>query len=93
MTPSTASAEILRSDHQKSVAAYWDNTAPTGSRGASRQDDVDWLLGEIDGLYHHHYWELREHSPPATGVEEPFLESDCEGSFQYVLIVADRVRG
>ncbi len=55
MTPSNASAEILRSDYQKSVAAYWDNTAPTGSRGASRQDDVNWLLGEIDGLYHHHY--------------------------------------
>ena len=37
------------------------------------------------------YWELREHSSPATGVEEPFLESYCEGSFQYLLIVADRV--
>jgi geranyl diphosphate 2-C-methyltransferase len=55
MTPSNASPDVLRSDYQKSVAAYWDNTAPTGSRGATKQDDVNWLLGEIDGLYHHHY--------------------------------------
>ena len=37
------------------------------------------------------YWELRETSSPATGVEKPFLESYREGSFQYLLIVADRV--
>lgn len=55
MTTSHTATEVLRSDYQKSVAAYWDNTAPTGSRGATRQDDVNWLLGEIDGLYHHHY--------------------------------------
>ena len=55
MTTSNAGTDVLRSDYQKSVAAYWDNTAPTGSRGASRQDDVNWLLGDIDGLYHHHY--------------------------------------
>jgi geranyl diphosphate 2-C-methyltransferase len=55
MTTQNAGAEVLRSDYQKSVAAYWDNTAPTGSRAATKQDDVNWLLGEIDGLYHHHY--------------------------------------
>ncbi len=37
------------------------------------------------------YWELRERSSLATGVEEPFLESYREGSFQYLLIAADRV--
>jgi geranyl diphosphate 2-C-methyltransferase len=37
------------------------------------------------------YWELRETSSPATGVEKPFLESYREGSFQYLMIVADRV--
>src|ERR1700710_3026974 len=55
MSTSNAEAEVLRSDYQKSVAAYWDSTAPTGHRGASKQDDVNWLLGDIDGLYHHHY--------------------------------------
>lgn len=37
------------------------------------------------------YWELRATSSVATGVEKPFLESYREGSFQYLLIVADRV--
>ncbi len=37
------------------------------------------------------YWELREHSSPATGIEEPFLQAYREGSFHYLLIVADRV--
>ena len=45
--------EVLRSDYQKSVAAYWDNTARP-ERG-DQQDESTWLLGEIDGLYHHHY--------------------------------------
>ena len=37
------------------------------------------------------YWELRAKSSPATGVEDPFLTAYREGSFQYLLIVADRV--
>jgi geranyl diphosphate 2-C-methyltransferase len=37
------------------------------------------------------YWELREKSSPATGIEGPFLESYRDGSFQYLLIAADRV--
>ncbi|WP_280276432.1 geranyl diphosphate 2-C-methyltransferase [Nocardia wallacei] len=37
------------------------------------------------------YWELRTHSELATGVEESFLTAYREGSFQYLLIVADRV--
>ncbi|MBB5953589.1 geranyl diphosphate 2-C-methyltransferase [Saccharothrix tamanrassetensis] len=39
------------------------------------------------------YWELRERSSVATGVESSFLTAYREGSFHYLLIVADRVRG
>jgi geranyl diphosphate 2-C-methyltransferase len=46
-TPTTtAPATVLRSAYQKSVAAYW-NT--------NRHDPVNLLLGDVDGLYHHHY--------------------------------------
>jgi geranyl diphosphate 2-C-methyltransferase len=37
------------------------------------------------------YWELRAQSPVRTGIEEAFLTAYCEGSFQYLLIVADRI--
>ena len=37
------------------------------------------------------YWELRAKSSLATGIEEPFLEGYRNGSFQYLLIAADRV--
>lgn len=46
MTMTTSSDEVLRTDFQKSVAAYW-NT--------NQQDPVNLRLGEVDGLYHHHY--------------------------------------
>jgi geranyl diphosphate 2-C-methyltransferase len=36
---------VLRSAYQRSVAAYWDN----------EHDPVNMRLGELDGLYHHHY--------------------------------------
>jgi geranyl diphosphate 2-C-methyltransferase len=36
------------------------------------------------------YWELRERSPVRTGIEEAFLTAYREGSFHYLLIVADR---
>lgn len=55
MSTTERSTNVRLDDYQRSVATYWNETAPTGSRGASRQDDVNWLLGEIDGLYHHHY--------------------------------------
>jgi geranyl diphosphate 2-C-methyltransferase len=38
------------------------------------------------------YWELRTHSELATGVEDPFLTAYRDGSFHYLMIVADRVR-
>ena len=37
------------------------------------------------------YWELREKSSIATGIEEAFLTGYRERSFQYLLIAADRV--
>lgn len=37
------------------------------------------------------YWELRAKSPLATGIEQAFLDSYRDGSFQYLLIAADKV--
>ena len=37
------------------------------------------------------YWELRAQSSLATGIEEAFLSAYKDGSFQYLLIAADRV--
>ncbi len=37
------------------------------------------------------YWELRAKSSVATGIEEAFLDAYKGGSFQYLLIAADRV--
>lgn len=36
---------VLHSDYQRSIAAYWNN----------EEDPVNIRLGEVDGLYHHHY--------------------------------------
>lgn len=41
----SAPIEVLRNDYQKSVAAYWNK----------EKDPVNLRLGDIDGLYHHHY--------------------------------------
>ncbi|GIF12166.1 geranyl diphosphate 2-C-methyltransferase [Actinoplanes teichomyceticus] len=43
---STTAVSPLRTDFERSVAAYW-NT--------HRADPVNLRLGEVDGLYHHHY--------------------------------------
>lgn len=40
-----ASGEVLRTEYQKSVAAYWNK----------EKDPVNLRLGDVDGLYHHHY--------------------------------------
>jgi geranyl diphosphate 2-C-methyltransferase len=37
------------------------------------------------------YWELRQRSSVATGIEGPFLTAYREGSFHYLLIAADRI--
>ncbi len=36
---------VLRTDYQRSVADYWNK----------EKDPVNLRLGEVDGLYHHHY--------------------------------------
>ncbi|MEV5649763.1 geranyl diphosphate 2-C-methyltransferase [Nocardia sp. NPDC052254] len=37
------------------------------------------------------YWELRAKSALATGIEQAFLDAYRDGSFQYLLIAADRI--
>jgi geranyl diphosphate 2-C-methyltransferase len=44
-TTNTASRPVLRSAYQRSVAEYWNK----------EKDPVNIRLGEVDGLYHHHY--------------------------------------
>ncbi|ADH68036.1 MULTISPECIES: geranyl diphosphate 2-C-methyltransferase [Nocardiopsis] len=39
------SSDVLRTAYQESVAAYWN----------AEKDPVNIRLGEVDGLYHHHY--------------------------------------
>lgn len=41
----SAPVEVLRTEYQKSVASYWNR----------EKDPVNLRLGDIDGLYHHHY--------------------------------------
>lgn len=41
----SASNNVLRSEYQKSIAGYWN----------AEKDPVNLLLGDVDGLYHHHY--------------------------------------
>lgn len=41
----SAPGEVLRNDYQKSVAAYWNK----------EKNPVNLRLGDVDGLYHHHY--------------------------------------
>jgi geranyl diphosphate 2-C-methyltransferase len=44
-TEQTVDKPVLRSEYQRSVAAYWNR----------ERDPVNIRLGEVDGLYHHHY--------------------------------------
>jgi len=46
MSTTKPRTDVLRNAYQKSVAAYWND---------NNQDPVNLVLGEIDGLYHHHY--------------------------------------
>lgn len=47
MDTSTNTADsVVQTDYQRAVAAYWDT---------NQQDPVNLRLGEVDGLYHHHY--------------------------------------
>ncbi|ALG09629.1 geranyl diphosphate 2-C-methyltransferase [Kibdelosporangium phytohabitans] len=44
-TVQPAAGPVLRSDYQRSIAAYWN----------AEKDPVNIKLGDVDGLYHHHY--------------------------------------
>jgi len=44
-TTTATAANVLHTAYQKSVASYWNN----------EKNPVNLLLGDIDGLYHHHY--------------------------------------
>lgn len=61
-------ATVLQTDYQRSVADYW-NT--------HQNDPVNLRLGEIDGLYHHHYgvgavdWSVLD--GPAAGLEDRII--------------------
>jgi geranyl diphosphate 2-C-methyltransferase len=46
MSTTKPATGVLRNAYQKSVAAYWND---------NNDDPVNLVLGEIDGLYHHHY--------------------------------------
>src|ERR1700723_423021 len=58
--PSTATVNkpVLRRAYQRSVAAYWNK----------EKDPVNIKLGEVDGLYHHHYG-IGDYDPAV--LEEP----------------------
>jgi geranyl diphosphate 2-C-methyltransferase len=56
----TVAPRVLRTAYQESVAAYWNN----------EQDPVNIRLGEVDGLFHHHYG-LGDYDPSVlAGPEE-----------------------
>lgn len=65
----SAPAEVLRTDYQKAVASYWNK----------EKDPVNLRLGDVDGLYHHHYgigevdWSVLE-GPEATRDERIIAE-------------------
>jgi geranyl diphosphate 2-C-methyltransferase len=42
----TTTPRVLRTAYQESVAAYWNN---------NQDDPVNLRLGDVDGIYHHHY--------------------------------------
>jgi len=46
MTTTAPTARVLHTAYQRSVAAYWNG---------NQQDPVNLRLGDVDGLYHHHY--------------------------------------
>ncbi|WP_410625145.1 geranyl diphosphate 2-C-methyltransferase [Amycolatopsis sp. cmx-8-4] len=43
--PTPATTDVLRTPYQKSISEYWD----------AERDPVNIRLGEVDGLFHHHY--------------------------------------
>jgi geranyl diphosphate 2-C-methyltransferase len=68
MTTTSTAPGVLRTDYQRSVADYW-NT--------NKQDPVNLRLGEVDGLYHHHYG--------IGGYDPAVLQGPAEGRDQRII--------
>lgn len=68
MTDTQAPGEVLATGYQKQVATYWNEKTA---------DDVNLLLGDVDGLYHHHYG-LGDYDPAV-------LEGPPEGRDQRII--------
>ncbi|OIJ98549.1 SAM-dependent methyltransferase [Streptomyces monashensis] len=65
---SIAMGDVLRTDYQKSVAEYWNK----------EKDPVNIKLGEVDGLYHHHYglgdWDPSILAGPSENRDQRIIE-------------------
>ncbi|GHI08012.1 geranyl diphosphate 2-C-methyltransferase [Streptomyces cellostaticus] len=63
-----AMRDVLRTDYQKSVAEYWNK----------EKDPVNIKLGEVDGLYHHHYglgdWDPSVLAGPPESQDQRIIE-------------------
>ncbi len=57
---------VLRSDYQRSVAEYWN----------VEKDPVNIRLGEVDGLYHHHYG-LGDYDPAVLAGGDEAVIAEC----------------
>lgn len=69
----TRTGPVLRTAYQRSVAAYWNN----------EKDPVNIRLGDVDGLYHHHY---------GIGAYDPaVLESPAEVRDQTIIAEMHRL--
>lgn len=64
MTDNRTRDDVLTNDYQRDVAAWWDNR---------RQDRVNLALGEVDGLYHHHYG-LGPYDPAVLGDDDRIIK-------------------
>lgn len=64
MTNNRTRDDVLTTGYQRDVAAWWDNR---------RQDRVNLALGEVDGLYHHHYG-LGPYNPVVLGDDDRIIK-------------------
>jgi geranyl diphosphate 2-C-methyltransferase len=55
-----ATGDVITSSYQRELAAYWNNKT---------QDKVNLSLGDVDGLYHHHYG-LGDYDPAVLDAPE-----------------------
>ena len=58
--------QVLTNAYQRNLAAYWNNKT---------RDRVNLLLGDVDGLYHHHYG-LGDYDPAVLGASEEDIRNE-----------------